>query len=291
MSFLLALALVVYAQAAPARHVILVSMDGAKPAVMETAEMPNFKALKAMGAHATEAWTIYPSLTLPSHTSMITGVEPEVHRIVWNDYRPGQGVVRTPTIFQEAKRASLTTALVTAKEKFRHLHVPGSIDHFELLEADAMPIAQTATRLFLEKRPHLLMVHFADPDRAGHKFGWGSNEQKEALAQTDLALGRLLAAVRGAGLENQTVWLLTADHGGTGRGHGSRSRSDSLIPWVVAGPGVRSGFAIPGRVSTKDTAATVLSFLGIGVPAGWSGRALNAIFQPLPRQIANNPIP
>jgi predicted AlkP superfamily pyrophosphatase or phosphodiesterase len=83
-----------------AKHVFIVSIDGGKPAVIAQSAMPVLKRLAEEGACTWAASTIYPSLTLPSHTSMLTGVGPDKHHVLWNSWKPRKGVVGVPTIFR-----------------------------------------------------------------------------------------------------------------------------------------------------------------------------------------------
>src|SRR5580693_2061824 len=83
------------AAAAPrAEHVFIISIDGGKPAVIAQSDMPVLKQLVAEGAHTWVADTTYPSITLPSHTSMLTGVGPDKHRVLWNEWIPSNGLVK-----------------------------------------------------------------------------------------------------------------------------------------------------------------------------------------------------
>src|ERR1700728_4534584 len=84
-------------QAAPrAEHIFIISIDGGKPAVIAQSQMPELQKLVAEGAHTWKATTIFPSITLPAHTSMLTGVGPEKHKIMWNEYKPELGFVQVP---------------------------------------------------------------------------------------------------------------------------------------------------------------------------------------------------
>src|SRR5690606_22185326 len=107
---LLLLALAVPALAAPARHVLVISIDGLRPDALMQAQAPVVKALVPRGAATLAARTILPSLTLPSHTSMLTGVGPDKHEITWNTWKPQYGVVKVPTVFEVARRAGRRTA-------------------------------------------------------------------------------------------------------------------------------------------------------------------------------------
>ena len=73
--------------AEPARHVVLISIDGMRPASYTSAgpaKLPTLRALMARGAHARGVIGVLPTVTYPSHTTMITGVPPSVHGIVNN---------------------------------------------------------------------------------------------------------------------------------------------------------------------------------------------------------------
>jgi arylsulfatase A-like enzyme len=74
---------------ARAEHVVLVSIDGLRPELyLEPARhgmrLPTLQALMARGAYAERVIGSYPSVTYPSHTTMVTGVGPARHGIVSN---------------------------------------------------------------------------------------------------------------------------------------------------------------------------------------------------------------
>jgi len=128
-------------------------------------------------------------------------------------------------------------------------------------------------------RPGLLFVHLGEPDFAGHLVGWGSGSYARAVRRADAAVAAVLgAADRAFGRGAYTV-ILTADHGGHGRNHGSADPRDRTIPWIAWGDGVAPGGPLPAGIRTMDTAATALWLLGLGVPAAWSGRPVLAAFE------------
>jgi predicted AlkP superfamily pyrophosphatase or phosphodiesterase len=112
-------------QAQPARHVILVSIDGfaAYHLYNQELRLPNIRELIDQGAWFASSETVFPSVTHPSHTTIVTGVEPRVHGVINNSManrRTGESfhptnkrrkeIVRVPTIFDAAKAKGLTTA-------------------------------------------------------------------------------------------------------------------------------------------------------------------------------------
>jgi predicted AlkP superfamily pyrophosphatase or phosphodiesterase len=257
------------------RTVVIVSFDGGKPAVMQAARMPRTHWLAHKGAHTWAARTVVPSVTLPSHTSMLTGVGPETHKITWNDYQKDKGVVEVPTVFTLAKKQDLKTALIAGKEKFKHLNIPGSLDYYFAEASDAKTVAQEAVKQLTMLQPDILFLHFPDPDGTGHDKGWGSPEQFDAFARCDDALGTVLDTLKQTGLARSTALILSADHGGHDKTHGTNRPDDVLIPWIAFGSGIRHRRIIE-PVYTCDTAATALHLLGISVPADWEGRPVQS---------------
>ncbi|MFM2141694.1 MAG: hypothetical protein RLZZ476_238 [Verrucomicrobiota bacterium] len=285
--------------AAPrAEHVIVISIDGGKPAVIAESEMPTLKKMAAEGAVTWQASTIFPSKTLPSHTSMLTGVGPDKHQVLWNDFSPIKGKVKVPTAFSllRAVDAKAVTGMFVCKQKFRHLWIEGTLDTFDFggpiqdtpvaaspeIEKDKKPaqlVAKNASAWIKEKKPKLLFVHFADPDTAGHKDGWGSPQQKEAFKVTDQALWQVWTAVKEAGIADSTVILISADHGGHDKTHGLNIPDDMIIPWVAWGKGVKANTTISAPVTTYDTAATALWLLDVPLPAEFDGKPVTSAFE------------
>jgi predicted AlkP superfamily pyrophosphatase or phosphodiesterase len=285
------------AAAAPrAEHVFIFSFDQGAPRVIQKSEMPAFKAMAAEGAHTWEAFTIVPSITLPSHVSMLTGLGIQKHQVLWNDFLPEKGLVKVPTIFSLAKSHGFTTAMYVGKIKFKHLQLPGSLDAFAVA-GEAEKVAAAFAADVAKLKPNLCFLHFEDPDLAGHQYGLESPEQFKAFADSDRALETVREAVKAAGLLDSSVFILTADHGGHNRTpqeiearvkqglapqpgtHGLPDSSDVLIPWVAWGKDVKKGFQVQAPVVTYDTAATALWLLGVPVPEGFWGRPVTSAFE------------
>ena len=286
------------AQSAPrAEHVFIISFDQAGNDSIAKAEMPLFKAMAAQGAHTWEAYTIVPSLTLPSHVSMLTGVGIQKHQILWNDWNPNRPKLSVPTIFQLARARGLTTALIAAKDKFKTFQQAGGQDIFMIPEnAKAAGIAASVAGVLKKQQPNLFFIHFADPDTTGHKYGVDSPEKMHALADCDQALKVICEAITAAGIASTSVMILTSDHGGHNRTseevaerikrgeepqlgtHGAPDSSDVLIPWIASGKGVKPGFTITAPVIQYDTAATALWLLGVPVPESFWGRPVTSAF-------------
>ena len=91
------------------------------------AETPNMHRMFQNGSFTFWAKTTAQSITLPSHVrSMLTGVTPEVHAILWNSDLPFSQPVypAVPTLFELAKRGNYTTGLAAGKHKFEVFDKP-----------------------------------------------------------------------------------------------------------------------------------------------------------------------
>lgn len=113
------------AQASP---VVMISLDGLRPGDVTQAEargikVPHLRALIAEGAHAEGVIGVLPTLTYPSHTTLVTGVAPLEHGISNNltfdpQAKNQQGWywygsdIRAETLWQAAHKAGLRTASV-----------------------------------------------------------------------------------------------------------------------------------------------------------------------------------
>lgn len=258
--------------------VVVISIDGLRADAIERAPARTLLRLLADAAYTMDAQTVLPSRTLPAHTSMVTGVTPLVHGITWNDDRTRAfGAVGTPTIFDHARAAALTSAGFFAKPKFRHLIRDDAPDFASAPRGNeirsAARMVEDVERYLRFARPALLFVHLADADLAGHAFGWRSAPYRWAVRRADAAVARIIgAADRAYGVGGYTL-IVTADHGGTRRDHGSAGRPDRAIPWLVWGHAARPG-RIQGRVYVEDTAPTVLALLGLPIPELMSGRVI-----------------
>jgi predicted AlkP superfamily pyrophosphatase or phosphodiesterase len=262
-----------------ARRVVVVSIDGARPDGLLAAATPTITRLWKRGAYSFRAQTVSPSTTLPSHTSMLSGLTPDRHGMWENVWTSGDPAVAVETVFSLAGARGLQSAMVVAKPKLGFLARSGFPQRLEVVPAPATEVAAAAARILRAESPHLLFVHFADPDWAGHEHGWMSRPYFEALARADAGVGILLRALEEQALLAETVLILTADHGGHGRIHGTDLPEDNTIPWIAFGAGIREGYEIPEAVHTTDTAATIVYILDMPIPQGWTGRPLRSVFR------------
>ncbi len=308
-----------------AERVIIISIDGCRPDAFEAAGAETIGKLIARGAYCAKAETIRPSITLPSHTAMLTGMDFSHHGVVWNNYRTGYIV--HPTVFSVVNQVGKKSAMLFSKDKFHFLanpacvswiygpptpnKIPKSEDYSELEQlkemlrkeeeaakqppkkpstltpGELMSTAEMLARAFNTMWPQqkwpLTFVHFREPDEYGHKKGWMGPEYIEGVKSVDKALATMVETIEKNGGFEKTALIITADHGGSGRGHyrwTEPNRPENVtIPWICVGPGVPAGLKIDRVIHTFDTAPTALAFLGLGSPEGIDGKAVEEVLR------------
>jgi len=152
----------------PKHHVVLISIDGFPASLWrdESIPLPHLRRLAAEGAVADAMTVSNPSITWPNHTTLVTGVTPRRHGVLFNGLvvRGGPGkpntiepwadrdrLVRAPTVYDAAFRAGLTTAEVdwvaitrpgTITWSFGELPDPDAVLPREMVAAGAATAAE-----------------------------------------------------------------------------------------------------------------------------------------------------
>ena len=130
LAVLFASPLLTQAQPASDRLVVLISVDGLASYFFDDpkASLPAIRKLAAEGARAGRMRASLPTVTWPNHTTLVTGVTPGRHGVLYNSYWDRakgasvplipdplfnkEEIVKTPTIYDVAKAAGLKTAAI-----------------------------------------------------------------------------------------------------------------------------------------------------------------------------------
>lgn len=266
------------------KHVLLVTIDGLRPDVALRADMPHLRQLMKRGSFTFWAQTTHVANTLPSHASFLTGVPPEIHGVTWNSDIPIEKLPnwpKVPTIFEYAKASGYTTAMVSGKVKFCVFQKPGALDWSEVpttgKTSDEL-VAEGAVRILKEHQPNVLFVHFPMVDATGHGLGWGSEAQLRTAEGADKSLGEVLDTLDQLKLTDKTLIIVTADHGGSGTGHGGDDPRSKHIPWIVAGPGIAADHDLSLHdslvVHIEDSFAMAMDYLKLDIPSHAQGKVV-----------------
>ena len=278
----------VSAQSKKIKHVVLVGFDGFGAYALPKAEMPNLKKIMQEGTYSTHVRTVLPSSSAVNWASIIMGAGPTAHGYTeWDS--------KTPEIPSTAKTAngmfpSLFNAVASKnpKAQFAVVHSWPGIGYLidrKVVQTvvgtkdDEEATLNTAVDIIKKDKPTITFVHFDQPDGVGHNIGHNTPEYYAELKHVDERIGKLKQAVEDAGIAKETIFVVAADHGGTGKGHGGKSLAEVEIPWVMTGPGVPKSKEIKGTVMIYDIAPTLTWLLRAPLDAAWRGQAIKAFQQ------------
>jgi predicted AlkP superfamily pyrophosphatase or phosphodiesterase len=253
--------------AVPARHLVFIGLDGWGGDYVSKADMPTVKRMIAGGASSLDTRCVKPSISWPNWTSLFFATPPE--------YRTSE---QFPSIFMVVKNSGRENTPVLFYD-WLDLYGICSDETADKLEINSdLESAQKIAAYFLEKKPLFTAIVFNEPDHTGHKKRWGSRAYYSKLAELDGYITIIEQAVKDAGVYDDTVFVLSADHGGSGWDHWSNIPQNRKIPLIVFGKGIKEGYAIPSPLSICDIAPTMAAILGLEVPPEWTGHILTDIF-------------
>ncbi|MDE2127619.1 MAG: alkaline phosphatase family protein [Armatimonadetes bacterium] len=261
---------------------MLISVDGMSSAGLAAADTPTIDGLRARGASTLMARTVMPSVTLPCHTSMLRGVDVPRHGITTNTFAPLARPV--PSLMDVAARSGLRVGAFYNWPELRDLAEPGSVhvsyarSACETAEHD-WAVAYAVSEHLAAEPFDLLFTYFGATDSAGHEHGWMTPGYIAMIHNVDRCIAHVLDAARRMG-RDVTV-LVTSDHGGHGRTHGTDCDDDMRIPWVLAGPRVQQGLELLTPVRGFDTCPTLAHCLNIAAAPQWDGRIIEEAFIPV----------
>jgi phosphopentomutase len=105
-------------------------------------------------------------------------------------------------------------------------------------------------------------------EKGGHDHGWMTPEYLDVIST---AIGNVKRVLEACG-DEYTV-IVTADHGGHDRGHGSDAREDMTIPLFFFGKRFTPGKQLEG-VSILDIAPTIADIMSVPKAPEWEGKSL-----------------
>lgn len=273
-------------------HVIVLGVDGMSPSGVQKATTPNLNRVMREGAFTFHARAVLGTSSSQNWASMIMGAGPEQHGITTNGWERNNFSIEPtatgmedifPSIFGLV-RQQLPGALIASIYDwggFGRLYEKSAVDIDKNPEGPRETMA-VAVDVIGEDLPAFTFIHLDHVDGAGHGYGHGSDEYFTAVELADSLLGNLLAALDAGSHWDNTLLIISADHGGVGTRHGGESMLELEIPWMAMGAGVAAGKQIVDPVDTYDTAATAAFALGLEPPYAWIGRPVTSAFAGYP---------
>ena len=270
-----------------APRMVIIGLDGLGSAYMDTLKIPVMRGLMAEGTYCLHKRSVLPSSSAINWASIFNGLPTEIHGYTrWNSQRPDipcayetdRGLPPTLfTIFREQRPDAKLIALYEW-DGVKFCLDTAALDEHRCVAIDKVDSDRTTEEVIAcltQEKPDLFYVHYDSPDHEGHSIGFGTKEYGDKVEVMDGYVGRIIDALKEAGMYEETVIVVISDHGGIVRSHGKSSVEELEAPIIIAGPGVRKGFEIPAPMLQYDVTPTLARILGLKVPDFWRGRAVD----------------
>lgn len=250
---------------------VLILVDGMRPDALQ--DVPAVQEMMAKASYALDAQTVYPSVTLPCHMSLFHSVDPGRHGTTDNIYMPQVRPVMG--LCDLLARWEKRCAFFYNWEPLRDLSRPDALafsffvnQNLDGYEQTNQQVTEMAVKYLKEKEPDFAFIYLGWTDEAGHASGWMSEEYHRSVRGSWACIRQLMDAV-----SEEYAVIVTADHGGHDRSHGTRMPEDMTIPVFFYGKPFAAGKTL-SDVSIKDIAPTIAALQGVKIPADWEGKCL-----------------
>jgi len=252
--------------------VVLISIDGMRPDGVMSCGNPYVQELMKMGSYTLNARTVFPSVTLPCHMSMFHSIPPERHGTTTNTYMPQVRPVNG--LFEQIKNFGGISTMFYGWEPLRDVARPLSCAATEFIcarktdDSDNL-LADAALRSLATRDPDFVFLYMVETDeKGGHDNGWMSDAYLGYISTAINNVKRVIEATKG----ERTV-IVTADHGGHDRCHGTEMNEDMTIPMFFFGKDFEAGKELTD-VSILDIAPTIADIMGVMPAPEWEGKSL-----------------
>lgn len=252
--------------------VILISIDGMRPDGLMGCGNPYVETLLSESSYTLSASTVFPSVTLPCHMSMFHSVRPERHGTTTNTYTPQVRPIMG--LFEALKQAGKRSCMYYGWEELRDIARPSSlvtsryIGAYSEAHVDGL-LTDTALEYVRAKKPDFCFLYLVDTDEiGGHDNGWMTDAYLNCISYAIDCAKRMIEAFG----DEYTV-IITADHGGHDRSHGTDRPEDMTIPMIFRGKRFTPAKELEG-VTILDIAPTIADIIGISPAREWEGNSL-----------------
>ena len=254
------------------RKVILISIDGMRPDGLLQCNNPFVQELMQKGSYTLTGSSVTPSVTLPCHMSIFHSVTPERHGVLTNTYTP---MVRPLNgLFEQLRFAGKKSAMYYGWEPLRDVSRPESLLYSEYIWSYSQDntdrlLTESALARIAKDAPDFVFLYMVETDeKGGHDNGWMSEPYLKCLHDAIDNVKRVIEEVG----DEYTV-IITADHGGHDRSHGTQLPEDMTIPMFFIGPDFEPGKQLDG-VSLLELAPTVAALMGVPAAREWEGNSI-----------------
>ncbi len=263
------------------KYAVIIGVDGAG-AFFKNTDTPNLDKIFENGSVTYKATASTPSISAECWGSMLHGVEPDWHRLTNSivestAYAPDS---KFPSVFRLIRENDPDCALASFCT-WNPINV-GIIEdglgvHKETATNDQQ-LAKNICRYLKDNSPKLLFVQFDNVDGAGHSSGYGSEAHLKQITTTDALIADIYEVYESKGILEDTLFIVTADHGGAGNSHGGSSNSEMDILFAVVGKTVQQK-ATAVDMQIRDTASVIAHAFGYEQPEYWTSIVPSGVFE------------
>ena len=250
---------------------LLILVDGMRPDALKNCKVA--QKVMATSVCTMNAQTVMPSVTLCCHMSLFYSMAPEHHGTQGNAFVPPNRQLLS--LFDTLAIAKKNVASFYSWGQLRDLCHPASLNYSLLLKGGTFGYETANNRLtdaaigyINETDPDLTFLYLGYPDEAGHEHGWMSAEYMHAIENSWENIARIMNFI-----PKDYAVIITADHGGHDRTHGTDSPEDMTIPLIFAGA-ERELIGNLDDVNIIDIAPTIATLAGMEPHADWEGKSL-----------------
>jgi len=213
-------------------YVVMLSMDAFRWDYPDIYKTPNLDSIAQIGVKAKSLQPCFPSKTFPNHYSMATGLHPDHHGIVQNNfYDPELGEFRLTNrdavsnpgyyggepIWVTAEKQNVNSACYfwpgsEASINGYHPDIWKEYDE-EVSFMDRMDSVISWLQMPYSTRPHLILWYMHEPDEVGHDFGPYANETSNMVEHLDSLVGVFCQKINSLPNADSINIIFTADHG------------------------------------------------------------------------------
>ncbi len=241
---ILLIASIVFAQltnASQVQKVLIIGVDGTRSDALQKANTPHLDAIISTSFFTYESWHRGITISGPSWSSIMCGVEYKKHGVTDNTYS-NSNFNQYPYFTTHAKTClpDLYCVQITQWPAMSDYVYNDSWDKKIIVEDGngAQSVSEAQTQL---TNPNLdvLFVYFDEVDLAGHASGFSPSNPAylHAIETVDGHIGSIVTALHNRPTYQEEEWiiLITTDHGGLFTGHGGDTPWERGIWWIGQG--------------------------------------------------------
>ncbi len=273
-----------------ADHVIFIGFDSWGSYGVDKENMPNVRKLKSEGSYTLQKRTVLPSASALNWASMFMGAGPELHGYTeWGSQIPElpSRVLNQngtfPNIFQLIRDAvpDAEIGMLSEWEGIKYIADTLALSQYSKAPTDNgnIGLRDLAVKYIKEKKPTFTGIIFDSPDDIGHGAGHDTPEYYEKMEELDGYIGDFIQATKEAGIYENTIFIITSDHGGVNKGHGGKTMMEMETPFVIAGKGIKAGGEFKESMMQYDVAPTIAEIFNLKGPQVWVGRSMSHVFK------------